>query len=225
MTDTITGPPRSGRRQGRTALLAAAAAGAVTVVIATGVNLIGADRGTPAPTGGTGTAAASSPAPDRRDELTTGPLMPTSNPVRISIPALGVTSALIGLGLDGAGAMQVPDNADTVGWFTRAPTPGALGPAVLAGHVNWKGRDGAFATLDTVTAGDEVVVARADGTAAVFAVTRVQRYPKDRFPTDDVYGPIDHAGLRLITCGGEFDASRHSYRDNVVVFAALTRAA
>lgn len=158
----------------------------------------------------------------RPGELTRGPLMPTSNPVSVTIPALTVTSALTGLGLNGDGTIQVPDDAATVGWFTRAPTPGALGPAVLAGHVNWKGRDGAFAALDTLRAGDEVAVARADGTTAVFTVSTVERHPKDRFPSDAVYGAIDHAGLRLITCGGEFDAARHSYRDNIVVYAALS---
>ncbi len=42
-----------------------------------------------------------------------------------------------------------------------------------------------------------------------------------RFPSDVVYGPTDHAALRLITFGGEFDQARRSYRDNVVVCATL----
>jgi hypothetical protein len=44
------------------------------------------------------------------------------------------------------------------------------------------------------------------------------RFSKSRFPSRAVYGPIDHAGLRL-TCGGTYDAAGHSYLDNVVVFA------
>ena len=46
------------------------------------------------------------------------------------------------------------------------------------------------------------------------------RYPKRAFPTAAVYGDIDHAGLRLITCGGAFDRSAGSYEDNVVVYAS-----
>ena len=38
-----------------------------------------------------------------------------------------------------------------------------------------------------------------------FTVTRVARYPKDAFPTAEVYGPTADAELRLITCGGAFD--------------------
>jgi hypothetical protein len=49
----------------------------------------------------------------------------------------------------------------------------------------------------------------------------VDQFPRSRFPSDAVYGAIDHAGLRLITCGGSYDAASNSYRDNVIVFARL----
>jgi hypothetical protein len=65
------------------------------------------------------------------------------------------------------------------------------------------------------------MVTRKDGKIAVFTVTRVARFSKFRFPSEAVYGPIDHAGLRLITCGGTYDAARHRYLDNVIVFAKL----
>ena len=56
----------------------------------------------------------------------------------------------------------------------------------------------------------------------MFTVTRVARFAKSRFPTRAVYGAIDHAGLRLVTCGGTYDAARKRYLDNVVVFAKLS---
>jgi hypothetical protein len=37
-----------------------------------------------------------------------------------------------------------------------------------------------------------------------------------------VSGPSERPGLRLVTCGGEFDWAQRDYRDNVVVFATLT---
>src|ERR1041384_6995564 len=106
--------------------------------------------------------------------------------------------------------MQVPDSAAEIGWYTRAPTPGALGPAVLAGHVNWKGRRGRFYHLGTLKAGARSTVERAERSTAMFTVARVEQHPKDRFPSEAVYGATDHAGLRLITCGGRFDAARGS---------------
>jgi Sortase domain len=154
-------------------------------------------------------------------ELTSGPLLPTSPPTRVEIPALRVRESVIGLGQQADGSMAVPADARTIGWYTKAPTPGALGPAVLAGHVDLHGKAGTFARLSTLRKGDQVRVTRQDGRVAVFAVTAVDRYPKDEFPADAVYGAIDHAGLRLITCGGDFDRGAGHYVDNIVVYADL----
>jgi len=156
-------------------------------------------------------------------ELTRGPLLPTSTPTRVRIPILHVDVALVGLGRQADGTMQVPTDARTVGWYSGSPTPGSLGPAVLAGHVNFQGHDGSFARISALHAHDAITVTRQDGTTATFAVTDVDRYPKNRFPSDAVYGPIDHAGLRLITCGGPFDSGTGHYVDNIVVYADLTR--
>jgi sortase (surface protein transpeptidase) len=139
----------------------------------------------------------------------------------VSIPSIRVQSRLVELGLDDRQAMEVPADPSLAGWFSRAPTPGALGPAVIAGHVSWNGTPGVFYRLGTLRRGDDVMVTRKDGRTAVFTVTRVSRFPKSRFPTRAVYGGIDHAGLRLITCGGAYDRARHRYPDNVVVFAVL----
>jgi hypothetical protein len=151
-----------------------------------------------------------------------GPLtLPRSEPVRVEIPALGVVSDVVGLGLRADGTMEVPSGAYPAGWYTGAPTPGELGPAIIAGHVNWAGEPGVFARLHEIEPGAEVVVRRRDGSTAVFRAERVTAYPKDQFPTEAVYGNIDHPGLRLITCGGEFDHHTDSYVDNIVVHATF----
>jgi hypothetical protein len=155
------------------------------------------------------------------DVLTRGRLLPASRPIKVEIPTLRASVPLTGLGLQPDGSMAVPADARTVGWFTEAPTPGSLGPAVLAGHVNFHGADGTFARLSTLRPGGQVRVTRQDGTVAVFVVTHVDRYAKDHFPSGAVYGPIDHAGLRLITCGGDFDGGTGHYRDNIVAYADL----
>ena len=203
---------------------------AIAVLVAAGATLITVaavrDRTEPPETVVATREAAPAPAVrasgEARGELTRGPLMDTSAPTRIAIPALRVAVPVIGLGQQADGAMEVPDDATTVGWYTKAPTPGSLGPAVLAGHVDYDGKPGTFAKLGSLRAADTVVIDRADGTTATFTVTKVERYPKNRFPTDAVYGAIDHAGLRLITCGGDFDSSAGHYRDNIVVYATLT---
>jgi hypothetical protein len=155
---------------------------------------------------------------DLRDQIK-GLVLPESEPVSVSIPKIGVRSKLVDLGLKG-GALETPENPADAGWYSRGPSPGALGPAVIAGHVTWNG-PAVFYRLGSMRRGDQVSVTRKDGKTAVFTVTRVAQFPQSRFPTRAVYGPIDHAGLRLITCGGTYDAARHKYLDNVVVFAKL----
>jgi sortase (surface protein transpeptidase) len=150
--------------------------------------------------------------------------MARSTPVRIQIPAIGVDSTLMSLGLEDDGSLEVPPEGFPAGWYTGAPTPGELGPAIIAGHVDWAGSPGVFFALRDLAPGDPITVNRDDGSTAVFRVDSVQQFPKDAFPTDAVYADIDHAGLRLITCGGSFDRDARSYEDNIVVFAALAPA-
>jgi sortase (surface protein transpeptidase) len=225
---TNTGEPAvpAGRRRGRHALLAVAGILTVTAAVTIGFAVAGRD-GEPPRTDASAAAEAANASPvpaTKPGELTSGPLMASSPPVRVSIPSLKATATVVPLGLQADGAMQVPESAADVGWFTRAPVPGALGPAVLAGHVNWKGRRGTFSDLGGLTAGAGITVDRQDGSTAMFTVTRVEQYPKDRFPTAEVYGAVDHAALRLITCGGEFDDATQHYRDNVIVYARLAHA-
>ena len=156
------------------------------------------------------------------DDLVTGPLLPSAVPVSIGIPRLHVFSRLEDLGVDEDGVMEVPADPANAGWYELGPSPGALGPAVVAGHVTWNQAPAVFFRLAELRPGDVVQVTRTDGVVAVFEVTRVERYPKSAFPTDVVFGAIDHAGLRLITCGGDYEQAAHRYSDNVVAFARLT---
>ncbi len=155
------------------------------------------------------------------DDPITGLVLPESQPVEISIPRLGVKSSLVGLGIDGAGAMEVPADPAVAGWYTLGPTPGALGSAVIAGHVTWNQTPAVFFRLGSLQSGDRLSIVRKDGNRAIFSVGRVSTFAKAHFPTSTVFGGIDHAGLRLITCGGKYDLFAHRYVDNVVVFATL----
>ncbi|MFI7600328.1 class F sortase [Actinoplanes sp. NPDC049681] len=140
-------------------------------------------------------------------------------PVRLRIGALHVDSVVQRLGLQPDGSVAVPESPDVAGWYVRGPRPGQPGPAVILGHVDSRAGPGIFARLGTVRPGTRVAVDRADGSTVTFRVTGVSRVPKVKFPTDLVYAPSLDATLRLVTCGGSFDRSRGSYRDNVIVFA------
>lgn len=147
-----------------------------------------------------------------------------SVPVRLAIPAIHVSTRVQQLGLADDGSVQVPPlgRDSHAGWYRYSPAPGQLGPSIILGHVDSaKYGQGVFFRLGDLRQRDRISVTRADGTVAVFAVERVVEYHKARFPTLQVYGNLDHAGLRLITCGGRFDPRQHSYEDNIVVYASL----
>lgn len=158
------------------------------------------------------------------DPIGAGVLQP-SRPRALDVPAIGLhLEQLAGLGLNPDGSLQVPADPTVAGWYIDGPTPGEVGPAVFAGHVNYRRTAGVFSRLHEMRPGQEVVLRRNDATAAVFTVYRVERYPKSAFPTEQVYGDTTGPELRLITCGGDLDAGDLQYLDNVVVYGRFSRA-
>jgi sortase (surface protein transpeptidase) len=146
---------------------------------------------------------------------------PPSPPVRVSIPVIGVRSSLVRLGLATDGSMEVPVRYGQAGWFAQGTLPGETGPAVIAGHLDSERGPAVFYRLRDLRRGDTIQVDRADGVRLRFVVEERVQYPKASFPPEAVFGPVPWATLRLVTCGGEFDRARRSYRDNVVVYARL----
>jgi Sortase domain len=144
-----------------------------------------------------------------------------ARPVRLSIPAIAVSTRLVRLGRLPGGSLQVPHDWDTAGWYKGGPRPGQPGPAVILGHVDSRAGPAVFFRLRELRPRDIVRVGLADGRILVFRVQRVERYPKDEFPAEAVYFPTLNRELRLITCGGEFDYASRNYRDNIVVYATL----
>jgi sortase (surface protein transpeptidase) len=145
----------------------------------------------------------------------------TPVPVRVEIPRIGVVSSLDRLGRAPDGTVQEPRRWAVAGWYASGTRPGDPGSAVILGHVDSKRGPAVFFRLRELRQGDTVTVGRADGSSVRFVVKRIEQYPKDRFPTDDVYYPTLTPALRLVTCGGEFDATVGRYRSNLIVFATL----
>jgi sortase (surface protein transpeptidase) len=146
-----------------------------------------------------------------------------ARPVSLTIPSIGVRTGLVHLGLTSSGALQVPSSTTVAGWYTGSARPGATGAAVIVGHIDSRTGPGVFFRLRLLHAGSRVYVRRADGTLAVFRVTSVRSYPKARFPSVAVYGPVPDAELRLITCGGAFDVATGHYLSNLIAYATLVQ--
>jgi Sortase domain len=153
-----------------------------------------------------------------------GPTLHPSPPVSVSIPAIGVKSKLLHLGLNKDGSIQVPNlitSANEAAWYKYSATPGQIGTSVIEGHVDSYGGPAVFYRLGALRPGNRINVTLADGITAVFQVTGVRAYLKDKYPANTIYAPANFAALRLITCGGGFDAVTGHYLSSVVVYASL----
>ncbi len=150
-------------------------------------------------------------------------LLTKSRPSEIRIASLGISSSITDLGLNPDRTLEVPSDYSKVGWYTNSPTPGELGPAIFVGHFDSPTGPAIFYKLKEIKQGDRIELKREDGSLAVFQVESTELFSQDKFPTETVYGPINHAGLRLITCAGTFNEDKGRYSDNLVVFAKLIK--
>jgi hypothetical protein len=150
--------------------------------------------------------------------------MSQSPPTKIALPKIGVSAPVGSIGLLPDGRVEEPplSKPNLAGWYKEGVTPGEIGPAVILGHVDANGKPAVFYKLKDLKPGDRIQVGRKDGSTATFAVQRAQRVDKDAFPHKKVFGAsLDHASLRLVTCGGAFDPKIGHYKDNLIVYAKL----
>lgn len=149
-----------------------------------------------------------------------------SLPLRLQVPKIGIDTQLSQVGLQADGQMEMPWDIETAAWYKYSPTPGELGPSVIVGHLdgaNYANMTGVFYRLHELSPGDKIMITRTDGTVAVFKILYLKQVPQNDFPTQEIYGNINYAGIRLITCGGTFDSSTGHYNQNTVVYGALDK--
>lgn len=144
-----------------------------------------------------------------------------SVPVTVEVPSLHIRSSLESLNLLPDGTMKPPTKFGVAGWYSDGTRPGAVGPAVIAGHIDSLDGPGIFLDLGRIKVGASIVVVTKTNQTFRFTVTDVQQYPKKNFPVSVVYGPTPVATLRLITCTGKFNYTTHHYLDNLVVTSVL----
>lgn len=209
----VRGPDAQGRRASRGVcrrwLASAVQAAALAAILATSASMLTGVHSDLAADRGSGRVVSVTTVDDG-----------ASPPVRLSVPALDVTTRLIGLRKERGGALQVPQDAGRAGWYSQGFAPGGDGPAVIVGHVDSYRGPGIFHRLEAMKPGQLIDVRRADGSLVVFQVQSVETFAKRDFPTERVYRGDGTPSLRLVTCGGEFDRRAKSYLSNVVVFAS-----
>ncbi|WP_129338981.1 class F sortase [Cellulomonas endophytica] len=224
----------------------AAGAASLVALLALGGSTAGAggrggEQGTEQGGGGTGTAATAGPsgasgpadpvapppsvapgdvpvASARLEDLVVADPVP---PTRVTVPGAGIDMPVDPMGVDAAGGMEVPSSAGTAGWYRYGTAPGdPAGTTVVVAHVDTvEDGLGPFARLRDLRPGDTVTLTGADGTEHRYAVTGTEAVDKTQLPVDELFTREGPRRLVLITCGGPFDRTTGSYRDNVVVTA------
>jgi LPXTG-site transpeptidase (sortase) family protein len=140
------------------------------------------------------------------------------HPVRLRVASIGIEVEVVAVGVDGEGDMEVP-SPEVAGWYQFGPAPGGEGTSVLAAHVDYDGRPGAFFRLRELEIGDQVEVSMSDGSVVALSVSELSKVDKDDLAAAGVFDRRGSPRIALITCGGAFDRSLRSYEDNVVAIA------
>ncbi|WP_404434057.1 class F sortase [Microbacterium lacus] len=171
-------------------------------------------------------ATAPAPAPTPTIEISTAPAVlpaPAQSvpPVRMKMPDLGVDMPVTSVGVEQSGQMELPVDPAVAGWYRfGADAVSTEGNVVLAAHVDAPDYPiGPLSRLRDAGAGSTVVVEASDGTSVTYAIESVTYYEKSTLPTDQLFAREGAKTLVIITCGGPFDSSTGSYRDNVVAIA------
>jgi sortase (surface protein transpeptidase) len=171
--------------------------------------------GAPTPTTVAATTESTVPATTPPTPSTAPPPPVVAAPTRLRVPSLSLDAAVVPVGLDAEGLMEIPPATD-VGWYRLGPSPGAPGSSVLAAHVDYGGQRGAFFDLASLEVGAEVVV-EGDGTSATFIVTGREQVAKDEVDLSRYFTNQGDPRLTLITCGGAFDQGVRHYEDNIII--------
>ncbi len=138
------------------------------------------------------------------------------SPQLVAVPVLGIRAPVDPIEVE-AGALTPPSDPGRIGWWADGARPGARhGKAVLTGHTVHAG-GGAFDDLETLEAGETVVV-DATGGRVTYDVTSVRVLSREQLARENeaIFRSAGPHRLVLITCE---DWDGVAYRSNVVVEA------
>jgi LPXTG-site transpeptidase (sortase) family protein len=170
------------------------------------------------PVTGNGSTSASSP------DVTSPAVSPhpIADPARIVIPSIGVDAQMVHVGMPPGGPMELPPYG-LAAWYKLGAAPGAAGPAVIIGHVDSKKKADVFHRLKELKTGDVILIYDRSGDFATFQADSSELILKQDLPIERIWNKTTEPVLRLITCGGKWDASIGHYLSNLIVYCHLVK--
>jgi hypothetical protein len=179
--------------------------------------------GGPVPDPSRATTSAAPYAPGTR--VTRSPTRPRpaatlATPASIAIAAIDLTARVAPVGVSRDGQMRLPDKPSVLGWYQFGSAPESrTGSVVIAGHLDSNTYGiGPLVRLRQLQPGQRITVTLANGKTRLYRVVELRRYDRQGLP-DEVFSRSGPARLRIITCGGAYDAKSGGYQQNLVVTA------
>lgn len=146
----------------------------------------------------------------------------SDEPHTLLLPSLGVSGCIQKVGIDEMGRIAAPTNIHVAGWYVQSVVPGTKGLSIIDGHLSGKYKDGIFARLHELKAGDGIQIRTVEGTVKEFEVVDTSEYTMEE-AQEALYEILDdvESQLTLITCGGEYDTTQENYTQRTIVRARL----
>ncbi len=142
-------------------------------------------------------------------------------PVRLTVGSIDVNVRVRPVGVAGDGQMQLPRDPAVLGWYKYGSSlhESSSGSAVLAGHLDsHRFGLGPLVRLREMRVNDTVRVTLSDGSRTTYRVVRITRFDRQGLP-EEIFSRNGPQRLRLITCGGEYNADAGGYQKNLVITA------
>jgi LPXTG-site transpeptidase (sortase) family protein len=139
-------------------------------------------------------------------------------PVKLIIPVVRIHAIVEPVSVSDNGQMEVPRSTERVGYLSSGVLPGAIGNAIMDGHVdNYKG-PAVFFQLKKLKKGDVVIVKNEKDCSIQFIVESVEIFKTTEAPLQKIFGTANEARLNLITCTGRYSRSKKEHEARLVVF-------
>lgn len=137
----------------------------------------------------------------------------------LKIPSIGVAARIKQVGTTLSNEPIAPKSIYDVGWYEGSSKLDTEGAVLLNGHLSGSNKPGIFQDVQTLQAGDQIIVERGDGKEYLFIVSRLQEYTGGQIDMSAAINSIDPSkkGLNLVTTLNKYSGTEK----RVIVFALL----
>ncbi len=149
----------------------------------------------------------------------------TDQPRALYINKLKVAARLMPMSVNNDSSLQAPKNIFDAGWYTSSAKPGTGGAVVVDGHASGPTREGLFAYLDTLVAGDIITIETGNGTKYTYQVKATEAVDRTKIDMQKLMLPYDNAiqGANFITCSGKWQQNEKTFSQRTIVYTELIK--